>query len=393
MPIKWNQRLLDARGRLGLAISGGGDSTALLYLCAEAGVNGVVLHLNHGLRGEASDADEEFVTKLANQLGMACLAERVKVVRRKGESLEMAARRERLAFYHRATQRFHLGAIVTAHQSDDAMELFLMRLARGGGLAGLVGLKPESRIDSLLMLRPLLGCTAGELRGYLLEKGVAWCVDESNLDETIIRNRVRRKVLPYLVEQFGEAFRANFRRTLELLRGDNDLLEGLSVEAEGLASKDLGSKPVAIQRRVLQKRFAHLPYCERERLRLAGRLEPSGDPEPLVSWCIQHSDTSKVCRDNLMVATMRKVDFCQLVQRNWRPGDWIAPIGLSGRKKLQDIFTDLKVPRAQRQSLPIWAFGDSSEIAWVPGYRLAARLACQDGDDLIRIEVQQKKEL
>lgn len=388
MELEWNVELLRNRGKLGLAVSGGADSTALACLCQDAGLDAILLHLNHGLRGRAADADQAFVAEFADQHQVPLHAERVTVHRLRGESLEMAARRERLAFYRRAAEQHRLAAIVTAHHADDAAELFILRLARGSGLSGLTALRRQSQVGDLLILRPLLNLTAGQLRGYLLERGQPWRVDESNLAETIPRNRVRRTIIPYLCAHLGESFRQNLRRTIDLLQTDNDLLEHLAQEAESGQQSPLGQAHVAIQRRVLQYRFPTLPFTERERLRRAGRFATTPPEQPPV-WTITCQPTTTVSRTNRMVATIRVEDFKALTCRTWKPGDWIAPIGLSGRKKLQDVFVDLKVPPPVRHTIPLWAFGETSEIAWLPGYRLSARLACRDGESLVQITVNQ----
>ena len=125
--------------KIGLAVSGGADSTALAVLMAglmrEHGFRAVVLHVDHGIRDDSAD-DALFVKQLAKKLKLPFRGTRVKVVRRRGESLEMAARRERLAFFSRMTSRLGLDAIATGHHADDVAETFLMRLARGSGPDG-----------------------------------------------------------------------------------------------------------------------------------------------------------------------------------------------------------------------------------------------------------------
>ena len=135
---------------LGLAVSGGADSTALLTVLADLretlGFRAVVLHVDHGLRPDSHD-DARFVADLAARFGLPCHTLRAHIRRRPRESLEMAARRTRLAFFARMTRELGLDAIATGHHADDVAETFIMRMARGAGPEGLAGLKPVSHVE------------------------------------------------------------------------------------------------------------------------------------------------------------------------------------------------------------------------------------------------------
>ena len=184
---------------IGLAVSGGADSTALAVLMAmlqqEHGFRAVVLHVDHGLRPDSA-ADARFVKRLARELGLPFHGTRVQVVRARGESLEMAARRERLAFFARMVRRLKLDAIATGHHADDVAETFLMRLARGSSAAGLAGLKRISHVNGITFIRPLLDLRDAELRDFLRRRNIAWREDATNTDTSILRNKVRHVVLP-----------------------------------------------------------------------------------------------------------------------------------------------------------------------------------------------------
>ena len=143
-----------SRYRVGLAVSGGADSVALLVLMSELrkehGFEAVVLHFDHGIRDDSAD-DAEFVRRMAGRFGLQFRTARVKVARRKGESIEMAARRERLAFFASAMKSAKLDCIATGHHMDDVAETFLMRLKRASGADGLAGLKPVSFVDGIAL--------------------------------------------------------------------------------------------------------------------------------------------------------------------------------------------------------------------------------------------------
>ena len=196
--MKINRRILPP-GRIGLAVSGGADSVALAFLMTRGGTRKnaakrfVVLHVDHGLRKESKE-EYRFVRALARRLGVPFHGIHAKVVQRKGESLEMAARRVRLAFFEDCTARLGLDAIATGHHMDDLAETFLMKLRR----ASLCGIRETSEVGGIHFVRPLLGCRDSELRAYLERYGEKWREDASNGDISIERNRVRHEVIPFL---------------------------------------------------------------------------------------------------------------------------------------------------------------------------------------------------
>jgi len=196
--MRVNTRLLPS-GRIGLAVSGGADSVALAFLLTKGGKKKnaakrfVVLHVDHGLRKESKE-EYRFVRALAKRLGIPFKGTHAKVVRRKNESLEMAARRVRLAFFARSMKTLKLDAIATGHHMDDVAETFLMKLKR----ISLCGIREKSEVGPIRFIRPLLGCRDRELKDYLRKFGEEWREDASNDDVLIERNRVRHEVIPFL---------------------------------------------------------------------------------------------------------------------------------------------------------------------------------------------------
>ena len=186
-------------GRIGLAVSGGSDSVALAFLMTKGGKKRnaadrfVILHVDHGLRRESKE-EFRFVKALAWRLGVPFKGIHAKVVKRRGESLEMAARRVRLAFFERCMKTLDLDAIATGHHMDDVAETFLMKLRR----ASLCGIRETSEVGAIRFVRPLLGCRDAELKDYLRKFGEDWREDASNADVSIERNRIRHEVIPYL---------------------------------------------------------------------------------------------------------------------------------------------------------------------------------------------------
>ena len=196
--MKINRSILPP-GRIGLAVSGGSDSVALAFLLTKGGTKKnaarrfVVLHVDHGLRKESKE-EYRFVRALARRLGVPFKGTHARVVRRRGESLEMAARRVRLAFFANCMKELKLDAIATGHHMDDVAETFLMKLRR----VSLCGIREKSEVGSVRFVRPLLGCRDAELKAYLRKFGEDWREDASNGDVSIERNRVRHEVIPFL---------------------------------------------------------------------------------------------------------------------------------------------------------------------------------------------------
>lgn len=194
--------------RVGLAVSGGADSVALLRLFHELrpqlGVALVVLHFNHQLRATETDVDERFVKELAETFGLDFLSGRADVAaeaRLHGWNLEDAARRLRYQFFSSAAQARGLDRVAVAHTASDQAETVLAHLLRGTGIAGLAGIYPVAG----LIVRPLLELEREDLRAYLSGIGQAWREDATNEDTSRTRARIRRQLIPLLVREFDAA--------------------------------------------------------------------------------------------------------------------------------------------------------------------------------------------
>jgi tRNA(Ile)-lysidine synthase len=219
-----------------VAVSGGADSVALLMSLDELIKSGRldlklhIAHLNHRLRGQASDADARWVAVLAKRLGHTVANGSVDVQRRAartGDNLEQAARRVRYKFLEKTARSLGAKLILTAHTMDDQAETVLLNLLRGSGGAGLGGVEPVRPIaagSEVLLARPLLSWSLRQdTENYCRQRAIEFRTDEMNLNEKFVRVRVRRQLLP-LMQTFNPKLVAGLTRTAELLREDSSAL-------------------------------------------------------------------------------------------------------------------------------------------------------------------------
>ncbi|HEV2401788.1 MAG TPA: tRNA lysidine(34) synthetase TilS [Candidatus Sulfotelmatobacter sp.] len=247
--------LLKPGDRVGVAVSGGIDSIALLRMLLELrGELGIVLslvHFNHKLRGAESDGDEEFVARLAREHDLEFICDSDDVAghaREQGVSLETAARELRYGFFRylirsgtpdttvkiptsgKIGQKWgtHVTKILTGHTLDDQAETVLMRIIRGAGLRGLAGIHPRIAVEDDEgelcgeIVRPLLAIRRRELEQYLKEIRQPWREDATNTDESFTRNRVRKLLVPLLEKEFNPAISESLSELAEIARGEED---------------------------------------------------------------------------------------------------------------------------------------------------------------------------
>jgi tRNA(Ile)-lysidine synthase len=263
-----------------VAVSGGADSVALLLALDELIQTGrlkievVVAHLNHRLRGKASQADALWVASLAKKLGHKATIGSVDVKSRAaktGDNLEQAARRARYEFLVLKARTSGAKVILTAHTMDDQAETVLLNLLRGSGSTGLGGVEPVRPVSAdseILLARPLLSWAQRQAtEDYCRLRAIEFRTDEMNLDEKFARVRVRRQLVP-LMQTFNPKLVAGLARTAELLREDSGALDrgarmllelsqdsasGAGEEAGALLRLDLlAAAPSALRRRALR---------------------------------------------------------------------------------------------------------------------------------------------
>ncbi|PYS23745.1 MAG: tRNA lysidine(34) synthetase TilS [Acidobacteria bacterium] len=279
---EWRKLGLPQSGaRVVVAVSGGADSSTLMLALDELvqseklKINPIVAHLNHKLRGKASDADSRWVRGLAKQLGHQVVTAAIDVKKRalrSGDNLEQAARRARYEFLTKTAKAKKAKFVVTAHTMDDQAETVLLNLLRGTGPDGLAGIDVTRALKSgsdIVLTRPLLSwATRADTESYGREHAIDFRVDETNADETRTRVRVRRQLLP-LLKTFNPKFVERLAHTIEILREDNLALDAAALRLLDLSSDQHQSgrnrRPTSLRADLL--RFAP-PALRRRALRL-----------------------------------------------------------------------------------------------------------------------------
>ena len=428
------RRMIRRGDRVLVAVSGGSDSTALLALLAGAaadlGIELHVAHLDHGWRGKTSARDAEFVRRLALSFRLPVTVGHLDpAMWRRRSSREARARVLRRRFLEATAAEVGAQRIALGHTLDDQAESLLMRLLRGSGRRGLAGIHPV--VDGLY-IRPLLGLRRADLRAWLRKRRLRWREDVTNRDLSLTRNRVRRRLLPFLEREFNPKATVVLARTASLLRDEEEWLEGLTDGAYGAAASEqpgrvaldhrrLADMPRALQRRVARRAVARclghlrgidqrhidraldlLDTGRRRRTDLPGGLQVRRDPRHLIlevrnSRNAEAAELTGMCpipgelRFPLLRLTARlaaegvplpkpgpdrallDADLVKgpLVVRPRRPGDRFHPQGAPGTRRLKSFLIDRKIPVDERGRIPLVLSGE--RIAWVVGHRIDDR--------------------
>ena len=380
-------------------VSGGGDSVALLDVAVRLKARVSVLHVNYGLR-EGADADETLVRELCERLGVRLRAERVKLGNDTG-NLQERARDARYAL----AERLAAADYAAAHTASDQAETVLYRLAVSPGSRALHGMPPRRG----RLVRPLLAVTREEVRAYLRERGLAWREDPSNADRRFARARVRHDLLDAL-RSIGPAPERTLAETARQLREEAEVLDAVVDQAldelgggPAVSLAALREHPPAVRRLLLRRLAGDLPVPDSimelgdrgtKSLDLGGGLRAvaeygtlrftrtrEAEDEPPAPVALPVPGRARFGDWEVEAAAGAPGEVSVLAGalgegatvRGWRQGDRMRPVGLGGSKTLQDLFTDRKIPRALRRTLPIVEAG--GEIVWVAGVALDERFA------------------
>jgi len=410
-----------------VGVSGGADSMALLHLlngfAGEQGWSITAVHVHHGLRGEEADKDRNFVQEICTEWKIPCKVyyfDVAKEAKARGLGTEEAGR---LLRYEAFEQERQGGMIAVAHNKNDQGETVLMRLCRGAGVSGLTGIRPVREF----IIRPLLFCTRKEIEEYCQDKGLSYCEDSTNRENNYTRNRIRNQVLPLLEEIYPKATE-HIAQTAEIMTEEEEFLQEqarvlfiralkksdeneIVLDAECLKSmhramgkrvlamafdalegkKDIGSVHYELLVGLLGQesgKSLYLPnHIIAELSYGALILKKVREMSSHFSYPLPLNQEIYVPEAKLFVGTYlctkkrtqksqdsctKVFDYdkigCALFCRTRQNGDRLAI--KNGRKKLKDFLIDEKIPREERDRLPLIATED--DVLWVVNQRVSA---------------------
>lgn len=424
--------MLDKGTSITVALSGGADSVVLLHcllsLRDELHVTVSAAHLNHCLRGDESDRDEQFVRNLCEKLNVPLVCESADVTavaESQGLSIELAARKVRYEFLERVSS----GVIATAHTASDNIETVLHNMARGTGLTGICGIPPKRG----RFIRPLINVTRLEVEQYCEQNGLEFCIDSTNSDEKYTRNYIRHSVVPRLCEINLQAVK-NTSLMCETLRDDDEFINLCTEQAmatvtksDGLSVDGLLELHPAIRSRCIAECYAQRVGKQPEHrhidavlnlLNQGGRVSvqndfvaevkngtlrfvplPNGETLPLVEvnalpfgynglklYTVTRNEFTKNEKFNSLLLN-NAVDYgkiCgKLNLRGRLPQDKISLLGRNCTKTLKKLFNETKTDEYLRERLSVLA--DDNGVLWVQGFGIDQRVAVTEDTDTVLI--------
>lgn len=415
-----------------LTVSGGVDSMVMLSLFAASGYNIGVAHCNFGLRGAESDEDEVVVAREAAKYGVVCYNKRFDTtgeMERTGESMEMAARRLRYAWFYELCDTYGYNVIAVAHHADDSIETFFINLLRGTGLKGLTGIHRQMG----KVVRPLMFASRKELLEYAVANHIPFREDSTNRSTKYLRNKIRLGLIP-MIREINPKFTALMRGNLYRLNDAQQFIEAavgkirdiVTERHEGvdtihtdkidadfprnfviytLLNTTYGFKGDvvdelchALELGQTGKRFYSREYvaCIDRGNIVVSRIAECDDCETTVeqgamrSYCgnsvlyYEHTDIDNIT-DYSVPQDVALVDedklHYPLCLRRWREGDWFVPFGMTGRKKVSDYLIDHKVSVVEKSRQFVLVSGE--DIVWLVGRRIDDRFRITDKTEKI----------
>lgn len=416
-----------------------------------------VAHCNFRLRSEESDGDETLVRSWAEAHGVRfhhISFDTAQYASDKGISIEMAARELRYDWFDRLCAEYGYMFVAVAHNANDNAETLLLNLVRGAGLKGISGMSvlsdlPCADASSAKLFRPLLKCTRKQIEGYARAHSVAYRDDSTNFSVEYKRNSLRHEVLPVL-ERMNPSCIRTFNREMGYFSDASDIVEDWCrkhvsdictrlpdsdgcvlnipallqnqrwrymlyylLEPYGFNTSVIESLESLIlsDRTVSGKRFeseSYTLYTERGELHVTGKVAEQDDSSVMpvrgagiynfngvrfkvevVEWT---SDIPLKQPEGTVIMNADKLAF-PFVCRCWRQGDWMIPFGMNGRKKISDLFADLKFNRLQKEKALMIVdcsgnLADQQHVAGVLGVRIDRRYKVEAGTtSVIRITI------
>ncbi len=407
------------------AVSGGIDSCVMLdvlyHLRSEYGYDLVVLHYNHNTRGAESLGDEQFVEDLAKRYQLKIILGRLR-----GKPLKVSEtylREQRLKFFEKTVVKNPDIRIATGHNLNDNIETFLMRMAKGSRVKGLLGIKPCRGY----FIRPLLQIDRNSIISYAKKNNLTYREDSTNRDVAIIRNNIRHRIIPYLEAEFSTDLTVQIPKIIDDLYKYYDIYEEkLSEVIQNITKKTKTGISLHRKRYLLYNetlRRGLLEYCissvypvnykisdrnlalwddfisdaqvgkkmlflengmavvERQFIMFGkSQVEKSETIIIRLGESVEVLDSyqisfEKIEKEKIKFTNDKAVEYIdgdksgELLQvRFWKKGDSFQPLGMSNKRKLSDFFTDLKINTFLKKSIPLICKGD--RIIWIAGYRL-----------------------
>jgi tRNA(Ile)-lysidine synthase len=397
-----------------LAISGGVDSVVLAKAFKELNLTFELAHCNFKLRGAESDEDQQFVEALATDLQVP-LHLKICDLSQTNDNIQLAAREARYQWFRDLKSAKNFDFIVTAHHLDDSIESFFLNLQRGTGLKGLLGIQNTEEI-----LRPMLSVPREEIEAFARYNKLNWREDSSNQSDKYQRNFIRHQIIPKLKAN-QPAFYQNFLKTFRFLNQSHAVVEDwFQLQSQQLIEKNNEVEKLAI---------ADLNHIKQPDLFLFHWLSPYGfrDFESIKKLLSTQtgkavlSPTHSLTKhgDSLLLYTLSSAgnkafeiqDFqqsidelpfeMQLIDKNdlsdevlfsaskneafidydllqwplnirtWQAGDYFHPLGMTGKKKISDYLTDVKIPKPEKEK--IYLLCNRNEVVWLIGHRLDNR--------------------
>lgn len=408
-----------------VAFSGGPDSVCLLHILMalkdKYNISIYAAHVNHMLRGEESFRDEEFSRSFCEENNIDFHLKRVDislVSKNLKISTEEAGRKVRYDFFNEVLESINGKKIALAHNLNDNGETIIMRILRGTSLTGLTGISPKRQN----IIRPILNCTREEIEKYCLDNRLNPVIDSTNLEEIYTRNKIRLKVIPYIKNNFNKNILENLHTNSEIAKDEEDMIASIVEESArniedkyGYNVKKFNELHIALRRRIvryiIEARLGNLNGIEFKHIKLAvdflkqNKTGKSLDIKKGLLLKIDYGtfnfessykegkkniELYNIFKENIFINEYKiKCDVIDknniremhdnevyfdygkikgnLVLRTRKAGDYIYLKGLKGKKKLKDVFIDMKVPRDIRDTVPILAIGN--EVLIIVGLR------------------------
>ena len=392
-----------------VALSGGADSVALLAILHTLGYRCIAAHCNFHLRGNESRRDEAFARRLAESLGVRIEVTDFNVgayCREHGVSVEMACRQLRYEWFERLRVDTGADVIAVGHHLDDNVETLFLNLLRGTGISGVGGIRWRRGN----IVRPLLGLRHADLMKYLTGRGLTWVEDSTNHSDDFQRNKIRNNILPFIeqnfdngVERIGRSIEriadgvAFFNEMVEEKRRQYFDLDTMSIDLGRLFQSETSARLLLVEwlreyglgasvvddvikaRRESGRRFGVTRsgywLLNRGKLRYVQKSERSTtsafvslDSAPFTMEIISGGDIPRETDYYSAFFDISILDGNPVFElRSWQRGDRMKPFGMTGSKKLSDIFRDAAIPDNEKSS-PI-VLTRNGEIIWLIGLR------------------------